>query len=490
MNPISILGGCCAAALALQTTFAADTPEATRSSAERRAPEPPAPIVIDGTGRFAAGYPRVLVRLSINGEPLVGRPVEDMVEQIARANGDWQDLNGAEGVSPLPFFTAVLDTGSPYGAISFDTAARFDLPTAGRTRYAGSGLGSSGFVGSSLVYELSIAATEGRLNQLPVSESGQTAWFLPVSPTARLAAPLDANENVPEVADLFRNTVGMAALRNFLIELDPSDLVRTNDLAPGSLLEGNPAAGPAVQLFGGSANVRYTNAVYRTPLRSAPLANRAHPRNIFPIPDTADLPLLPGLVATRGERSFTGNWVLDTGAPYSVISPRQAVALGLITTEEGAAIANESPMGDWQKRRFRDYSFQTISSLTLPGASSAALQFTNAQVAIADLTFRTDTGEAFEVDGIFGLNLLLPSVSTKDTALTTPAPFPKVWINFPAGELLLGLRDGVSLTGEAEDARAARERRERPPRERASEERTARERRSSTESRPERPPRD
>ena len=69
-------------------------PPTSRELRDQRKPQPAtnAPIIIERTMRHAMGYPRVFARIFFNGQPVMGRPAQDVIQRARALDGNLMDL--------------------------------------------------------------------------------------------------------------------------------------------------------------------------------------------------------------------------------------------------------------------------------------------------------------------------------------------------------------------------------------------------------------
>jgi hypothetical protein len=161
----------------------------------------------------------------------------------------------------------------------------------------------------------------------------------------------------------------------------------------------------------------------------------------------------PIIVAHKG-KSSAGSWLLDTGAAASMISRKQAAALGI--TYAVGTFGTDHPKLDGVAA---DQQF-TLTVGGIGGAKRAAgvyldklalrtregqpLVYIHAPVLVADITVKDPvTGREMTLDGVFGMNFLVASAKLDEAALLpdidklTPGAFR--WIVYDQSAGLLGL---------------------------------------------------
>jgi hypothetical protein len=81
-----------------------------------------------------------------------------------------------------------------------------------------------------------------------------------------------------------------------------------------------------------------------------------------------------------------------------------------------------------------------IDKLQVPTDDGAIIEYRQPCVLVRDISTTLDSGEVITLDGVFGTNLLLPTVSGLGMGLPTevaPGPFARIWIDSPRARLLL-----------------------------------------------------
>jgi hypothetical protein len=396
--------------------------------------EVPEPIVIDGALRSSMGYPRVFAQILFNGQPVVGRPAHDVLQRARALSGDYMDLNLAASAGRHAWWTAVLDTGADGHTVNQDTAARFGLRNYGDMVAVVSGTDGEGLKGMSWIYPLKLAGSDGRLNDLPSTP------FTLVQEDARFGLELKPYQPQRRVSPDGANLIGMAAIRNFVIEIDnenatPAMLAEPLDMTSARAFEESLqgiTAGPRVRLL--PPAFRPTNAVVRLPLRYTDgpnLTTRATP--------TSTTPLLPGVRASHLGKQTLGNLLFDTGSSITLISRRLAFQLGLVT--DGGPLYSEPEFKDSfvgiNDREIKADGY-VIDSIEILGLDGQIVQWRNVPVLVHDFASRQPDGSLAYYDGIIGNNLFMASTNGEmdDRGLkVNPPSFPKYWIHGPMGEV-------------------------------------------------------
>ncbi len=190
------------------------------------------------------------------------------------------------------------------------------------------------------------------------------------------------------------NLVGMPVIRQRRLHLDATPILDPllAESGLGTYLLAPGAAEPATQL---TVALRLQDFIGATP----------PPGEV--LPSHSANPLVPGLILATATGQTTAEWLLDTGAGSSFASFATARACGLIP----AGYANLAAF-------MADYSgptadiggvggslkvpILTLPRLSVPTREGATLVWENVHVLVADIA---------GLDGVFGMNLLLPAVT-------------------------------------------------------------------------------
>lgn len=193
------------------------------------------------------------------------------------------------------------------------------------------------------------------------------------------------------------NLIGMPVIRQRRLYLDP----RPMELLSG--LESHLLAPTATEVV--------TQATIPLILRDF-IGDTAPPGEV--LPSHYANPLVPGLTLQEGALTTNGTWLLDTGAGSSFVSFAAAKAIGLIPAGY-ATLADFMATYTGPKAEIGGIgASQTVPILNLDRLSvssreGAVLVWKNVDILVADVA---------GLDGIFGMNLLVPSVTIDSGTLT------------------------------------------------------------------------
>ena len=411
------------------------------------------------------GYPRVHAQLRKNGQAITGAPMKLSTLQSLQQLGDLSDLDKmletAQG--PAQSFRAFLDTGASAYVISKTTAERFDIRKAPNAVYHETGLHGETPMNVSAPYTLALAGSSGKL-------MGTPGKFHVVDRHARLQLNRKAPKNpLIELAMGAIDVIGMPAIRQHVVQINPAPMTggagaasaaqalknieTLKDLQSSDFLEniGDVGAGPAVTLHPPGHEPVGVDLVID--LKYVDYARRQNPHDRGPLPTMTANPVVPRIETRHGNASFTGDWLLDTGAPASLISTEHARALGLYDKHGQPTRARDFalPLGG-VGGQIKPVPGYRIDALRVPTADGRVIVYRDVSVLVTDITIKQDDGRTITLDGIFGTNLLLPTVAGMGSGLPTdmaPGPYAQVWIDGPDGRLLLKRRDTQDNTTNA-----------------------------------------
>lgn len=192
------------------------------------------------------------------------------------------------------------------------------------------------------------------------------------------------------------NLVGMPVIRQRRLYLDPRPL--------------EALAGLETHLLAPNAPEPVTQATIPLILRDF-IGDTPPPGEA--LPSHYANPLVPGLVLQEGALTTTGTWLLDTGAGSSFMSFAAAKAIGLIPAQY-ATLADFMATYTGPKSEIggigasRVVPILNLDRLKATSREGAVLVWQNVDVLVADVA---------GLDGIFGMNLLVPAVTIDSSAL-------------------------------------------------------------------------
>ena len=405
-------------------------------------------VVIEGTLEATPGYLRVHVQLRDGKRVLSGEPAKFSAFKGLQDLSDLDDMLNPGGKREESF-TAFLDTGASGHVISRSTVRRFDMEAVPGAVYHETGLHGPTPMDVSRPYAVALGSSNGTL----IDESDE---FELIHPRATLLINREGASNpLIELAMGEINIIGMPAIRQRVIEIDPSpmtegagdmDMSDLEDLMPGlELLSqmGNIGAGPAIRLHG--PTYRPKTVDLEVPLTYVNYARLKNPNDRGPMPALSENFVIKNIELQQGDRRTQGDWLFDTGAPASMISKELASQLGLYN-EQGIAQRQPDfslPLGGIGGAVQQAPGYR-IERLRIPAADGRIIEYRGAYVIVHDVSTELDNGEHVTLDGIFGTNLLLPTVAGLSFGFPTnvaAGPFRRIWIDGPRRRMLLELEE-------------------------------------------------
>ena len=391
-----------------------------------------APIVIDGTQEAALGQPRVHVQLGGAGAALKGKPEPSPLDPDPETD------------RPVRSFIAFLDTGASGYLISKSTAERFGVKAEPDAIYHEVGLHGATQVGVSTPYTLALADFSGALDE-------QAPVFEIVQKNSRLQLSLKRPEGLLALAGPM-DVAGMPAIGKMVVEIDPTPMrprKGSPNAKPDIDLESLLGGGPAVKLHDRKARPKASKdrELILIALEYNDYNLRKHPDNRGPLPELAASPVIPNIVSRQQQTTFTGNWLLDTGAAASIVSVKHAQALGIYKEDGTPARAADFtvPLGGigGEGDGVKPADGYIIDSITIKARDGKTLEFRNVHIVVKDVGTKLDDGREVILDGVLGMNLLLPSASGLGKGLPTKiddGPFERIWIDGPRAMVILERR--------------------------------------------------
>jgi hypothetical protein len=401
-------------------------PSPADSEPRQRTP-PPAKstvITIDGTLEAALGQPQVQVQVMDGSRILTAEPELTALED-ARSSS----------------FTAFLDTGAGGLVLSKATARRFGIVRRDGAEFHEVGLHGETTVDVSAPLQLYLS--QQTIDYGPI-DGHRKLKFLSVQKDAVFQISRDEpSALLAMMGDM--NVIGMPAIRKLVVEIDPSPM-RGNQ----SLL----GVSPAVRLLDAKSTPKKFDI--EIPLENIDYNQRKHPGNRGPLPTLAAKPTITGVTTTNKSETFNGDWLLDTGAAASIISVKHAQKLGLFKDDGTPAIEPPFtlPLGGIGGEVKPTPGF-VIDQVTIKAKAGKTLVFRKVHVVVKDVAATLDSGRHVVLDGILGMNLLLPSSAglgsldinkgldpdQLDSSIKLfPGGFDRIWIDGPRNVLALRLK--------------------------------------------------
>jgi len=383
-------------------------------------------VTITGTLQAAVAQPQIYVQLSENQRVLEGKSA------LAELDLGLEDIVGHGGIEKS--FIAFLDTGASAYVISRSTASRFGIATQPDAVFHEVGLHGETPMDVSRPYTLALAEVSGKVIEQP----GDRFNIVDRAAIMQLSRPREGVDDAMAMLVGEINVVGMPAIQHFVVEIDPSPLRGGEGEAdPGvgeiDLLANldNLGSGPAVRLR--PQGSMPADVDLRIALDMVDYNRKRNPHDRGPKPSLAANPVIRNITTTHGGRNFRGDWLLDTGAAVSIISKAQARALGLVDAA-GDPVRNPDftlPIGGISGEVTNTAGF-VIESLAITDRRGRTLVYQSLHVIVHDVGIVLDDGSEVILDGVFGLNLLLPTMGGMAGGLPSTfdnGPFRRIWID-------------------------------------------------------------
>ncbi len=372
-------------------------------------------IVIEGTQAAAVSPLSVYVELVKDGKVITGEPNPLLFTE-----------------EPSDSFLAFLDTGASAHVFSGTLVERFHVLLEEGAAYHDVGLHGETAMQVTQPYTLRLAGSKG--DYIAPQRSGD---YLLGGKNVR--CQVQGGGYVSGAQGLIEmNVIGMPALRGLFVEITHGAETGTpSDSLLGSVL---PAA-PTLTLSRTGSIPRTADAVIT--LDYVDYNQRQHPENTGPLPELERNPVIKGLHLKQGEHEIEAAFLLDTGAVTSMISTAQAQKLGLLDVDGEALVkpAFYLPLAGISGQMTIAPGYR-LDELHVP-AGSKTLIFKNAHAIVHDISITLDDGTTVTLDGIFGMNLLLPAMpmplSLEGLEFNDP-PFATIWLDGKRGKLGLQLR--------------------------------------------------
>jgi hypothetical protein len=396
---------------------------------------------IEGVQPAAMDQPRInaVMKLQANGQPLIG------------------NVGGEKAFNVEAF----LDTGASGVMLSTHTAELLGIhksSLAGKdVIFEDVGVGGSDRFNVSDQAFVSLAAYAPNVNVEDV-DAIATTYGQTVGPLRLQIGPqgIEANLLSSLMGDL--DVLGMPVMQGKIVVLDVKPVNTFSDKIRTTVYDARDAATagrvPKVKRHVKLSSVSFAVFTKTTPAGAQPPTLCANPV-IGPDPlDAAKGKQVPPITAGHHGKTVAGTWLLDTGAAASMISRKEAAALGV--TYAAGSWGTDSPVLEGVPR---DQQFTMtvggiggskksagfyLDSLRLETAEGEPLIYKKAPVLVSDITVMDPTTKKeFTLDGVFGMNFLTASAKLTEGLLPdidkmTPGAFETVIFDQPAG--VLGLQ--------------------------------------------------
>jgi hypothetical protein len=399
---------------------------------------------IDGVQPAAIDQPRVnlIVRRQPGGPPLMGKSMG-------------QDIFNVE---------AFLDTGASGVMLSPNTASTLGVQreksagvgsTDGEARFKDVGIGGgSEFAISDPIY-LSIAPMAPNVD-VEQQDAIATTYTQSCGPLRAQIGPLESNlDLLTSLAMGDLDIAGAPVMQGKIVVMDAKDVNAFSDKIRTYLYDNSQrgdAAIPKTALHLKLSSVSFARFTQTTPSSSIGPMLSDNPL-IGPNPMTRQNLNAPAVVVSHNGRHMTGSWLLDTGAAASMISEKQAAALGVTYIESTRGAETPKLSGVPEDKQFtlsvggiggqkKSAGFY-LDELTLTTQEGKPLRYRHAPVLVADITVKDASGASFTLDGVFGMNFLVATANLTEASLVpdidhlTQGPYR--WIVYDQPRGILGL---------------------------------------------------
>lgn len=414
---------------------------------------------IEGVQSAALDQPRVyvIVRRSAGGEPLSGKVGGD-------AMGKLLGLDQGGKAEKTIAITAFLDTGATGIVLSKSTAQAMGIESeqvstsAGRRPVVFHDVG----VGGSDQFHVAEPLLFSVAPYHPQTAAESVEAYTPAGGSLRAQiGPLNGGGLLGALTDL--DVVGMPALQRKVVVVDArpvntfGDTLRTYVYPSHSPFnadkEKRDPGIPPVNRHVDLSLVDFSPFTGVEPAGS-PMPTAAANPFIGPNPFIRTGPRIPPAVAAHHGKTSEGSWLLDTGAAASIISKRQAAALGvnyragtegtLMPVLDGVDAARQFALTVGGIGGAKKSAGFIMDELRIPTREGDVLVYKGAPVLVADITV-TDpkTKQTYTLDGVFGMNFLVASAAVTEGILPDIGKLsegPYDWIVFDQSAGTLGLQ--------------------------------------------------
>lgn len=358
---------------------------------------------IDGVQPAALDQPRInlVVRRGASGEPLSANSGDFNVE-------------------------AFLDTGA--GSVDFSphTAELLGISRemAGKTqvKFQDVGVGgSSDFAVSEPIF-VSLAPMAPNVD-VEQKDAIPMTYGLTTGPLRAEIGPLTSGlDFLTELAMGDLDVAGMPTMTGRIVVMDPRDVNAMTDKIRTYVYDAKSAAGnPGIPKTTEHVRLTYVSFAGFTKLAPATARGPAIAANpmIGPNPFANGVDQTPGMAWAHRGKTGSGTWLLDTGSAVSMISRKEAAALGVTYVAGTDGTDHPKLSASAGDRQFvmtvggiggsKKSAGFFLDKLSIPTIEGKGIVFDHAPVLVADITVTDAKGQAFTLDGVLGMNFLVAS---------------------------------------------------------------------------------
>ncbi len=280
-------------------------------------------------------------------------------------------------------------------------------------------------------------------------------YTLTAGPFRTEIGPLGQTDLLSALAIGDLDVVGMPAIAGKIVVLDPRDVNAMSDKIRTYVYDARTAGTDRAPIPKTTRHVKLSFASFSRFTKISPPT--ALPPAIWANPIIGPNPLHPAgdrtppIILTHHGQTAWASWLLDTGSAVSMISRKQAAALGVTYLPDTDGSNHPRLAGAPADRQFvmtvggiggsKKSAGFFLDKLALPTMEGTPIVFAHAPVLVADITVTDSAGRSFTLDGVLGMNFLVASAMVDENALLpdidrlTPGAFRWIVLNQPAGWL-------------------------------------------------------
>jgi hypothetical protein len=310
-------------------------------------------------------------------------------------------------------YVVILDSGSSSNLMSNAVQSGFNVPLATGQTYSDIGIGGSETFNVTQPIQSEFAPTT-------VNNPDSQVGYMNVGQFKDEAYVTD-----PEFGLVFFDIEGMPVIQNYVMQVIPANL--TDFVAQG-----------------GVTNIAETHLLTSLPTASLPTHGVYHipivlqnfvPSTPVPYPTETTNPVVMGVTATaKGQTTgYTSNWLFDSGASFSIVTPALAALIGINTSAAPDYTVQGLGVGD----SIVTFDGYTLASLSIPLSDGNHLVIDGATVFVPETNNLPN-----DLSGVLGENLLEQATNsfnqnTGEMISPTASPFSEWFLDTPDNQLVL-----------------------------------------------------